>query len=111
MRPAVALPDSGFRSNQEKPLREPSAARAAALHNVGTRGKAYDIISGATLAVQPLGIDPSPYSHDRRAHPSNISMPHRGGTAPTLIGPIPDAHMPSWQPPSPQKSPSKQYMR
>jgi len=111
MRPSGHVIENGFRSNQEKPLRGASTERAAALHNVNTRGKPYDIITGVTLPIQPLGTDPSAYAHDRRAHPSNISMPHRGGTAPTLIGPIPDAHMPSWQPPSPQKSPSKQYMR
>ena len=114
MRPSGNVAEYGFRSNQEKPLRDASAARAAALHNVGTRGKPYDIITGVTLPIQPLGIDPSAYSHDRRAHPSNISMPHRGGTAPTLIGPIPDAHTSSWQPASPNRhttSPSKQYMR
>ena len=38
---------------------------------------------------------------------------HRGGTAPTLIGPIPDAHQSSWQPPSPTRaaSTSQTYMR
>ena len=111
MRPSGVVAENGFRSNQEKPLRGANAGRASYLHNVGTRGKPYDIISGVSLPIQPAGIDPSAYVHDRRAHPSNISMPHRGGTAPTLIGPIPDAHKPSWQPPSPQKSPSKQYMR
>lgn len=111
LRPSGFVPEFGFRSNQEQPNRAPSAARAATLHNVGTRGKPYDIITGVTLPIQPLGLDPSLFSQDRRAHPSNISMPHRGGTAPTLIGPIPDAHASSWQPPSPQKSPSRQYMK
>lgn len=111
MRPSGFVKEHGFRSNQEQPNREPSAARAATLHNVGTRGKPYDIITGVALPIQPLGVDPSAYAHDRRAHPSNISMPHRGGTAPTLIGPIPDAHLSSWQPPSPTKAPSQQYMR
>ena len=103
-----------------------SASRAAALNNAGTRGKAYDIISGVALPVPPTAAAPGSAlgggaaAYDRRAHPSNLSMPHsgtdmrpahRGGTAPTLIGPIPDAHKSSWQPPSPSKSPSKQYMR
>ena len=68
----------------------------------------------------PRAPVPSAYAHDRRAHPSNMSMPHsgvdnraahRGATAPTLFGPIPEAHTSSWQPASPLKSPSKSYMR
>ena len=119
MRPAGSrVQENGFRSNQEKPMRQPSASRAGALHSAGTRGKGYDIISGASLPVQPGAAPPMHYPHDRRAHPSNLSMPHsgvdmraahRGGTAPTLIGPIPDAHMPSWQPASPVKSPTRRY--
>ena len=101
-------------------MREPSASRTATLHNVNTRGKGYDIISGVALPVQPRGLEPSAYAHDRRAHPSNMSMPHsgvdlraahRGGTAPTLIGPIPDAHTSTWQPASPTRAPSQNYMR
>ena len=104
-------------------MRKPSSDRAAALHNAGTRGKTYDIISGVlvTNPSQPPGAPtlPAPALFDRRAHPSNISMPHsgvhtggpahRGSTAPTLIGPIPDAHMATWQPSSPAKSPSKAF--
>jgi len=111
LRPAGKAADGGFRSNQEKPLREPRVGRVNALNNVSTGGKPYDIISGITLPVPPSGNEPSPYQRDRRAHPSNLSIPHRGGTAPTLIGPIPDAHKPSWQPPSPTKAASKSYMR
>ena len=103
----------GFRSNQEKPLRDPRVMRTDNLRNVNTRGRGYDVISGAQLATKPS--NPSLYEmptlHDRRAHPSNLSLPHRSGTAPTLIGPIPDAHVGSWQPPSPTKSPSKSYLR
>ena len=81
------------------------------LQNVATRGRTYDIISGASLTVKPsISLYEAPV-HDRKAHPSNLSLPHRGGTAPTLIGPIPDAHVSSWQPPSPSKSPSKSYLR
>ena len=123
MRPHGArVLENGFRSNQEKPMKEASADRAQTLHNVNTRGKGYDIISGVALPVQPTGWASSAYAHDRRAHPSNLSMPHsgvdvraahRGGTAPTLIGPIPDAHQSSWQPPSPTRaaSTSQTYMR
>ncbi len=107
----------GFRSNQEQRLREPVAARTDRLHNIHTRGKPYDIISGVALPVRPTAADSTAYDHDRRAHPSNIAVPHtgdqqhRGGTAPTLIGPIPDAHQSSWQPPSPTRHGSKAYMR
>jgi hypothetical protein len=122
MRPAGGrVQENAFRSNQERPLREASAARAGALHASGTRGKTYDIISGVALPMQPSmprGMESAAF--DRRAHPSNMSMPHAGGdmraahrgaTAPTLIGPIPDAHAPSWQPASPIKSTSKGFMR
>ena len=123
MRPAGAkVPENAFRSNQEKPLRQPSMDRSMSLLNTATRGKGYDIISGVALPIQP-GVPANVESAgawDRRAHPSNLSMPHsgvgmgpanRGGTAPTLIGPIPDAHASLWKPTSPSKSPSKQFMR
>ena len=110
LRPSGAgASDGGFRSNAEKPLKPANAARAAHLHNIGTRGKPYDLLSGATLSVLPTGSEWE--TQPRRMHPSNLAIPHRGGTAPTLVGPIPDSHASSWQPPSPQKSPSRQYMK
>jgi len=122
MRPqATTFKEFGFRSNQEHPLREPQPERTQRLHNVNTRGKPYDIISGVALPVRPTAADTTLYEHDRRAHPSNVAVPHtgemaasrRGFTAPTLIGPVPDAHQSSWQPPSPTRggSTSKSYMR
>jgi len=113
--PTVA--EYAYRSNQERPLRDPVAARTERLHNVNTRGKPYDIISGVALPVRPTAADSTQFQHDRRAHPSNLAVPHtgdimhRGGTAPTLIGPIPDAHQSSWQPPSPSKAGTNTYMR
>ena len=110
MRASGASP-TAFRSNQEKPLRAGAdEGRAQQLHTRTTGGKPYDIITGARLAVEPSAIDRG-VLHDRRSHPSNHSMPHRGGTAPTLVGPIPDAHKVSWKPPSPSKTGSQQYMR
>lgn len=110
MRPVGGAGHLGFRSNQEKPLRAPNAGRAGSLHTSATGGKPYDIITGVTLSVIP-GRGAADGIVDRRAHPSNISLPKRGGTAPTLVGPIPDAHMVSWKPPSPNKNASKQYLR
>ena len=107
----TSVGDRGFRSNQEKPLLPPRETRAMRLHTLSTGGKPYDIISGAALTIRPDPVEPSAYSHDRRAHPSNLSMPHRGGTAPTLIGPVPEAHKMTWQPPSPTKSPSRSFLR
>ena len=112
-----------FRSNQEQRLREMNPARTERLHNIGTRGKPYDIISGVALPVRPTATDSTMFEHDRRAHPSNLAVPHegvfggystaartRGFTAPTLSGPIPDAHQSMWQPPSPTRAGSKVYM-
>ncbi|KOO26438.1 hypothetical protein Ctob_004641 [Chrysochromulina tobinii] len=115
--------DLPFRSNQEQRLREMNPARTERLHNIGTRGKPYDIISGVALPVRPTAADSTMFEHDRRAHPSNLAVPHegvfggfsttartRGFTAPTLSGPIPDAHQSTWQPPSPTRAGSKVYM-
>ena len=44
-------------------------------------------------------------------HPSNLSLPRGAGTAPTLVGPVPDAHKVEWKPPSPTRSPSKMYLK
>jgi len=124
MRPAgEKIQENGFRSNQERPMHAPSAGRAATLHNTNTRGKPYDIISGVALPVAPqLPRGMEERVHDRRAHPSNISIPHsgqhhdtraahRGATATTLIGPIPDEHKSTWQPAAPAKARSETYMR
>ena len=108
-------------------MRDVRQERTNNLVNIEQRGKTYDIITGARLPTQPTDPYTSAYSHDRRAHPSNVALAHpgfgeaqanfglsdRGKTAPTLIGPIPDAHKPSWQPPSPisGKSPSRQFVR
>ena len=59
LRPAGKAADGGFRSNQEKPLREPRVGRVNALNNVSTGGKPYDIISGITLPVPPSGCVPT----------------------------------------------------
>ena len=58
MRPAGVVAENGFRSNQEKPLRGANAGRAAYLHNVGTRGKPYDIISGVATALERGCVQP-----------------------------------------------------
>jgi hypothetical protein len=100
-----------FRSNQEKALSDnPRAGRTANLHSRSTGGKPYDIISGVALPIRPTASF-AEMERDRRAHPSNFMLPHRGGTAPTLVGPVPDSHSTRWQPPSPTRSPSKQFMR
>ena len=112
MRPQESsIREFAFRSNLEQPLRPVNPLRTERLHNIHTRGKPYDIISGAAPSVQPTAADATIIEHDRRAHPSNISIPHCGGTAPTLIGPIPDAHASSWQPPSPTKARSSSFLR
>ena len=45
--------EGGFRSNQEKALKPHHAGRAQRLHDVSSRGRAYDIISGARTPVAP----------------------------------------------------------
>jgi len=104
----AGAPKHAYRSNQEQPLRPPNSRRADAIVNASTGGRDYNIISGVPLAAKPTAAPPS--GIDRRAHPSNLSLPLRAGTAPTLVGPIPNAHTQHWQPASPQKSPSKRYM-
>ena len=49
-------------------------------------------LAAARDEVHGLGAGGNRAAFDARAA-------HRGGTAPTLIGPIPDAHSSSWQPP------------
>ena len=100
----------GFRSNQEKVLKPHHAGRAQRLHDVNSRGRAYDIISGVRTPVAPSRPDYSVQDEltDRALHPSNLSLPRRAGTAPTLTGPIPDR--PAWKPSSPPKSPSKNFL-
>jgi len=112
MRPVGKITDAGYRSNQEKPLeRSTSELRTTHLLQSSTGGKDYNIISGAQATLMPAAGAPSAAFVDRRAHPSNLSMPKRAGTSSTLIGPIPDAHKSQWKPPSPVKSPSKAYFR
>ena len=65
--------------------------------------KAYNIITGATLPVPPT-LAPRDHPIDRRTHASNLANPHfqgksvppRGSTAPTNVGPIPEAHKTPW---------------
>jgi len=111
MRPFGKTVDLGFRSNQEKPLeRVASMQRRESLLAASTGGKAFNIISGSQAPIVPAGA-PSAHFMDRRAHPSNLSMPKSAGTNATLVGPIPDAHRSEWKPSSPNRSPSKAYMR
>jgi len=119
------IAEFGFRSNQEQSLRPSRPERHDNLVNIGTRGRTFDIISGATLPTQPTIPPRDPvYGHtDRRVHASNVALPHpghgkgphcdRGKTAPTLIGPIPDSHQRSWQQPSPitHQHPSEQFFK
>lgn len=109
LRPSRGDRETAFRSNQEKPLRDPAAAdrRTQNLVNALSNGRDWDVISGVRPPLCP-SIPPRDIS--RRAHESNFAMPLRVGTAPTLVGPIPDAHRPLWKPPSPQKSPSAAYL-
>ena len=51
MRPAASVTEGGFRSNQAKPLKAHHAGRAQRLHDIHSRGRAYDIISGARTPV------------------------------------------------------------
>lgn len=113
MRPATTTHLGGHRTNQEKPLRAGNPGRAQRLHDVNACGRAYDIISGIRTPVAPSQPDRRPLddpTFDRRLHPSNMSLPRRSGTAPTLIGPIPDAHTSSWKPTSPTRAPSKRFL-
>lgn len=114
MRPVTSdVPyQGGFRSNQEKVLKPHNAPRAQRLHDVNSRGRAYDIISGVRTPVAPSRPDRQPDDEltDRALHPSNLAMPRRVGTAPTLIGPIPDGHASVWKPASPPRSPSKKFL-
>ena len=115
VRPATSTIMGGFRPNQEKPLRPHNVGRAQRLHDVNSGGRAYDIISGMGTYIAPSAPDTRPMDamSDRRFHPSNVSMPRRSGTAPTLIGPIPDSHVSSWKPNrshSPTRSPTKNFL-
>jgi hypothetical protein len=102
LRPSsTATANTAFRSNQELNLGERPATRAQKLLDMSAGGRRHDIISGIRLPVQPSHVADA--VHDRRAHPSNMAMPARMGTAPTLIGPIPDSHKTEWKPPSPKK--------
>lgn len=101
---------NAYRSNQELPLAAPKEARKQQYVNVHTGGRDYDIISGCGLAIKPTVSRTEETRSDRRAHPSNLSMPQRGGTAPTLIGPEPASHRVTWKPASPAKSPSKRFL-
>ena len=66
-------------------------------------------VAGTSRPVEPSLRGPSG-AHDRRAHPSNMAMPTRAGTAPSLVGPTPDAHQMSWKPLSPTKGKSRAYL-
>eukprot|EP00316_Scyphosphaera_apsteinii_P012108 CAMPEP_0119318604 /NCGR_PEP_ID=MMETSP1333-20130426/46930_1 /TAXON_ID=418940 /ORGANISM="Scyphosphaera apsteinii, Strain RCC1455" /LENGTH=410 /DNA_ID=CAMNT_0007324823 /DNA_START=44 /DNA_END=1276 /DNA_ORIENTATION=- len=101
---------TAYRSNQEVPLKDPDSRRTQNLLDVSTRGKRFDIVTGCQLPTRPSDqADPSKI--DRRAHESNVSLPKRLGTAPTLIGPIPDEHELRWQPACRSKNPSQVYLR
>ena len=115
VRPATTAMGGGFRSNQEKPLKPHNAGRAQRLHDVNSGGRGYDIISGMGTYIAPSAPSRGPMDaiSDRRFHPSNQSMPRRSGTAPTLVGPIPDSHASSWKPNrshSPPRSPTRNFL-
>ncbi len=115
VRPATTAIMGGFRSNQEKPLKPHNARRAQRLHDINSGGRGYDIISGMSTFIRPSDPSSAPLDaiSDRRYHPSNQSMPRRSGTAPTLVGPIPDSHVSSWKPNrshSPPRSPTKSFL-
>jgi len=111
MRPGRAT-TSAFRSNQERVLCDAPTGRAArrlqSLINCDSGGRAYDIISNHRKPLRPTIGE----AHaTRMMHPSNLSLPRGAGTAPTLVGPVPDAHKVEWKPPSPTRSPSKMYLK
>lgn len=102
LRPSAATTaNTAFRSNQEVNLAERPAGRTQNLLDVLSGGRRHDIISGHRMPLEPTSVPHNAF--DRRAHPSNMAMPARSGTAPTLVGPIPDSHQTVWRPPSPKK--------
>jgi len=107
LRPATTGAAS-FRSNQETPLAPQRAARTENLNNLDAGGRHYDIISGLARPTPPTRA-PHAARIDRRAHPSNHTLPQAGGTAPTLVGPLPSAHITFWSPPSPRKAAAAYY--
>ena len=85
-----------------------AARRLQSLINCDSGGRAYDIISNHRKPLRPTIGE----AHaTRMMHPSNLSLPRGAGTAPTLVGPVPDAHKVEWKPPSPTRSPSKMYLK